>query len=75
MTYSDKREFAARVFEAVKRGGEYEANPRIVLLAQAQLDALPPEVHHHISASLATMDAAYALAVKLAPLVGVEVMK
>lgn len=72
MTYSSKREFAARVFAAVLAGvtgAEWSPGQMIRLLTQAQIDALGPEV----DLDLYAIDAAYALAVKLAPLVGVEV--
>lgn len=94
MTYSDKREFAARVFAAVLEyaspGGDWwEGNPQwgllqsVPLLALAQLDALPdadtaaeqdrfPGLSGNMSIQR-QIDAAYALALQLAPLVGVEV--
>lgn len=91
MKYSDKREFAARVFAAVlavrfpafmgyTQPDEQPWVKIIALLAQAQLDALPEAYEAEIDAidpyhgdCDADLDAAYALAVKLAPLVGIEV--
>ena len=90
MKYSDKREFAARVFKAVLErysyvaGHDDDCDKAAVLLAQAQLEALPGEAWSNLCDEYGPkdydaapycdeFDAAYALAVKLAPLVGVEV--
>jgi hypothetical protein len=81
--YAEKREFAARVFAAVLiQWGSAGLKDSVIisLLAQAQLDALPPAWEAEGDAisfeggdADERLDAAYALAVQLSPLIGVEV--